>query len=432
MKKLSIFFACLVAVLGFSSCQEDTDPQYQNPTQFVLNTPALANQLYELTEDGTIDLSWSQPDYGYAATAKYKVQVSLDGVDSTYVECNTIYTTCYAQIKMKEIAEAICILRGIESEDDYTDEPARKLYVRVHSYIAGVEGSDIISNAVVLNQVKEYCAIQSPGYIYLIGNEHNWIGPDAGNAAALADWRLFESPTAIGSRIYSGVFNFSPSTNFYDENGNLLGVLFRFYTELTGWDGGASVGLQAEDNPVTVTLTDGAYNGNLVSPGKGSIQILDWQGGSIKITVNLNNSTVILEAGGVDTNGKKFIYLVGTPTGWADPLEANAAHYENYKLYDLEDNGVYTGTFDIEPNENGVYFRFYESLAGWGNDGELPSFGPAAKDGENTEIVYDANGTFSGTGTPGKGSWFFPATWTGGRVAMEVDMVNYKVTFTQK
>ncbi len=413
MKKLSIFFACLVAVLGLSSCQEDTDPQYQNPTQFVLNTPALANQLYELSEDGTIDLSWSQPDYGYAATAKYKVQISLDGVDSTYVECNTEYKTCYAQVKASEIAEAICILRGIESEDDYTDEPARKVWVRIHSYISGIEGSDIVSNAVVLNQVKEYCAIQSPGYIYLIGNVGNWTGPDAGNAAALADWRLFESETAIGSKIYSGVFDMPAGD-----------LIFRFYTELSGWDGGASVGLQAEDNPVTVTLTDGAYNGTLVSPGKGSIQILGWEGGSMKITVNLNTMSVILEAGGVDTNGKKFIYIVGPVSGWTEPSEANSAHYENFKLYDLEDNGIYSATFDLAADQG--TFRFYKALTGW--DGGA-SYGSQAEDAAVDITLTD--GVYQGNAVDGKGSWNITG-WEGGKLAISVDTNTNKVTFTQK
>lgn len=413
MKKLSIFFACLVAVLGFSNCQEDTDPQYQNPTQFVLNTPALANQLYELSEEGTIDLSWSQPDYGYAATAKYKVQISLDGVDSTYVECNTEYKTCYAQVKMSEVAEAICILRGIESEDDYTDEPARKVWVRIHSYISGIEGSDIVSNAVVLNQVKEYCAIQSPGYIYLIGNVGGWTGPDAGNAAALANWRLFESETAIGSRIYSGVFDMPAGD-----------LIFRFYTELSGWDGGASVGLQTEDNPVTVTLTDGAYNGNLVSPGKGSIQILGWEGGSMKITVNLNTMSVILEAGGVDTNGKKFIYIVGPVSGWTEPSEANSAHYENFKLYDLEDNGIYSATFDLAADQG--TFRFYKALTGW--DGGA-SYGSQAVDAAVDITLTD--GVYQGNAVDGKGSWNI-AGWEGGKLAISVDTNTNKVTFTQK
>ena len=415
MKKLSILFACLVAVLGFSSC-EDTDPQYQNPTKFVLNTPALANQLYELSADGTIDLSWSQPDYGYAATAAYYVQVSLDGTDSTFVECGTKYVKCYAQVKASEVAEAICKLRGIESEDDYTDEPARKVYFRVRALIDGIEGSEILSNVIALNQVKEYCAIQSPGYIYLIGNVGGWTGPDAANADALAKWRLFESATAIGSKIYSGVFDMPAGE-----------LIFRFYTELTGWDGGASVGMQAEDNPVAIQLVDGMYNGTLVAPGKGSVQILDWAGGSMKITVNLSGKvpSMIIEAGGVDTNGKKFIYIVGAVSGWTEPSEANSAHYEDYKLYDLEDNGVYSATFDMAADQG--MFRFYNTLCGWaGTD----SFGVKENDGDNVDVEL-TDGVYTGNYVAGKGNWNI-AGWEGGKLAISVDVNTQKVTFTKK
>ena len=70
----------------------------------------------------------------------------------------TEYKSCAAQVKSKDLAEGICKLRGIENEDDYTDEPARKLYVRIHAYINGIEGSDILSNVITLESLKEYCA----------------------------------------------------------------------------------------------------------------------------------------------------------------------------------------------------------------------------------------------------------------------------------
>ena len=284
MKKLSILFACLVAVLSLNSCKEDTDPQYNEPTKFVLNTPALAAQYYELTEDGTLDLSWSQPDYGYAAAATYKVSVSLLEDFSESKELTSEYKLCYAQISGSEIAEAICNLRGIASEEDYTDEPARAVYFRVRAYINGIDGSEIISNVVKLDQVKEYCAIQSPGYIWLIGSVGGWTGPDAGNAGALAEWRLFEADDAIGSKIYSATFNMPAGS-----------LTFRFYTALTGWDGGASVGTQVDDNPITVDMSSGVYGGSLVAPGKGSIQVDNWDGSPMKITVDMNVKTVLLE-----------------------------------------------------------------------------------------------------------------------------------------
>lgn len=289
MKKISILFACLVAVLTFNSCKEDTEPQYHNPTEFKLNTPALASQYYELSEDGTLDLSWSQPNYGYAAAATYKVSVSLLEDFSDAMELSSEYVLCYAQVSEKEIAEAICKLRGVTSEENYTDEPARVVYFRVRGYIKGVEGSDIVSNVIKIDQVKEYCAIQSPGYIYLIGNysdpvNNTWVGPDAANAATLADWRLFEDADAIGSKIYSGTINMPA--------GNLV---FRFYTELTGWDGGASVGTQVEDSPIAIDMSSGMYSGGLFAPGKGSIQIDNWDGSPMKITVDMNVKSVLIE-----------------------------------------------------------------------------------------------------------------------------------------
>ena len=225
MKKLSILFACLVAVLSLNSCKEDTDPQYNNPTEFKLNTPALASQYYELTADGTLDLSWSQPDYGYAAAAVYKVSISLLEDFSEAKELTSEYKLCYAQIPGSEIAEAICNLRGIESEDDYTDEPARAVYFRVSAKINGIEGSEIVSNVIKIDQVKEYCAIQSPGFIYIVGALTGWTGPDAGAAGHYADFRLFESANAIGSKVYTGIFDVPAGQ-----------AMFRFYTALTGWD----------------------------------------------------------------------------------------------------------------------------------------------------------------------------------------------------
>ena len=280
MKKL-IFLYGIIAIL-FNSCVED-DTQYVDTT-FILNTPALANQYYELTEDGTVDLSWSQPFSNYADETLYKVQVSLEESFLDFMELSTEYEVCYAQVSSKEIAEAICKLRGITSEEEYTDEPARPVYFRVNAYVEGHEDLDVISNVIKLNQVKGYCAIQSPGFIYLIGSVGGWTGPDAGNAGALAEWRLFEADDAIGSKIYSATFNMPAGS-----------LTFRFYTELTGWDGGASVGTQVDDNPITVDMSSGKYSGVLVAPGKGSIQVDNWDGSPMKITVDLNVNSVLLE-----------------------------------------------------------------------------------------------------------------------------------------
>ena len=410
MKKLSILFACLVAVLSLNSCKEDADPQYNDPTEFKLNTPALASQYYELTADGTLDLSWSQPNYGYAAAAVYKVSISLLEDFSEAKELTSEYKICYAQIPGSEIAEAICNLRGIESEDDYTDEPARVVYFRVSAQIKGIEGSEIVSNVIKIDQVKEYCAIQSPGFIYVVGAFTDWTGPDAGAAGHYADFRLFESANAIGSKVYTGIFDIPAGQ-----------AMFRFYTALTGWDAD-SYGSQTDDSPIDCVLDGGVFNGPIVK-GKGSFNFPDWAGGKMKITVNMNNMSVIMEEGGVDTSNSPFIYLVGAPSGWTAPLADNAAHYEAWKLFDVEGNGVYVGTFQVNAGE--FIFRFYKELTGW----EAASFGSQVED--NPIDIALTDGVDTGAATDGKGSWNCP-DWAGGKVEVKVDMKNFQVTFTQK
>ncbi len=288
MKKFSyILFGLLGLLMAATACEEpaDENPVLQKPTKFELNTPVMSTQYIELTATSTIKLTCSQPDYGYAAAANYYAQIALseDGFnnEATYKEINeNPYTDC-ANIELvgEEVAIAICNLRGITTEEGYTDEPARKIYVRLRAEIPGdPETSSIVSNVVVLEQVKGYFALKLPGYIYLIGDCGGWTGPDAGNAASLAGWRLFEAADAIGSKVYTGTFQIEAGK-----------ATFRFYTELTGWDGGASVGAQVEDNPVVCEMEGGIYSGLAVA-GKGSFQFPTWEGGLMKITVDLANA----------------------------------------------------------------------------------------------------------------------------------------------
>ena len=77
MKKIASFFATLAAVAALSSCSQDDSPVLQKPTEFKLNTPPFAEQLYQLTDDGQIILTCSQPDYGVGVETTYGVEISL-------------------------------------------------------------------------------------------------------------------------------------------------------------------------------------------------------------------------------------------------------------------------------------------------------------------------------------------------------------------
>ena len=173
-----------VVVFGLCSCEDDKDPVLQKPTEFVLNQPATSELYYALNPTATLNLTFSQPNYGPGIIAKYFVQVSLTREFTDFVQLSEEYTTCSVNVPESSIAEAMCKLRGVTNEDNYTDEPARPVYFRVLStvedYLGGKEdaaGYSILSNVVCLSQVKDYYAVKLPGKIYLVGNCNGWNEP---------------------------------------------------------------------------------------------------------------------------------------------------------------------------------------------------------------------------------------------------------------
>ncbi len=290
MKKIAYIFAIGAALLATTSCKQNTEPKFDRAMSMELNTPPLANQLFTLTPEGVIDLSWSQPDWGFAAAAKYQVEASFEedfhyyenDTPANYFVMPTVYTKCAAQVKMEDLAVAICTLRGISDPAQYTDEPARPVYLRIHGYIDGILESSVYSNSILLEQVKEYCAVRVPGKLYLVGSPEGWLGPEESNAAHYADWALLEPEDAIDSKVYSGSFAIPAAP------------MFRFYTALTGWDAD-SWGSQKDDNPLDFKLTDGQFNGTIDGPGfKGSYNFADYSGGTMNFKVDLNEKTLLI------------------------------------------------------------------------------------------------------------------------------------------
>ena len=96
MRKLYITAALFIGALAFSACEDqDITPVLQEPTTFVLNTPAYVNGTYDLAKSTSLELTCSQPDYGFTAATSYAVEVSLtgkfDGVESA--KLGTTYST---------------------------------------------------------------------------------------------------------------------------------------------------------------------------------------------------------------------------------------------------------------------------------------------------------------------------------------------------
>ena len=296
MIKSALGLLCCVCL--FTACSDDNDanPVIQTPTQFVVNTPAMAEQYIQLSQSNKVILSWSQPDYGFNAKAVYKVQVGL--VENGTIKWNeengqpkyleTPFTSCNVNISGEEIATAICELDGITSEtiDNYVDKGFREIAMRVRaSYVTEtpekeIPGTEIVSNIVTFKHMAAYCAVKSPGIIYLVGNCTGWTEPSEKNAGHYASWRVVE--TAIGSNVFVGTFEMPAGD-----------LQFRFYTKLTGWEDD-SMGPQVDDAGVESEFTEGVFEGD-IDAGKGTWLFHNFPGGNLKVTVDMTQKKVKFE-----------------------------------------------------------------------------------------------------------------------------------------
>lgn len=293
MNKISIFCASIIAACSMASCGEDTDPQLQKPTEFTLNTPALASQFYQLTEGGTIDLTCTQPDYGASVITTYQVEVSLDegfqsvaqNVDGSgdapaYVTVPGTYKTAKMQISEDMLARSISKLRGIQTIDEYdmiNTVFQGPVYIRLVAQVMNEEYTRITSNVIALQNVRSYRAVLEAGRIYMVGD------------ACIAGWNVDPTNTVcplieteIGNSLYVGYYELT------------TGGYFRFYTALTGdWDTN-TYGPGADGTNIEVAATP--FSGAFLE-GKGN-WVCTWSGGMTKITVDFGSMKVTFEEAG--------------------------------------------------------------------------------------------------------------------------------------
>lgn len=433
MKKLYILASLAVASLGFTSCEADKEPVYHDPqpATFVLNTPPMANQLYILESSSAVDLTTSQPDYGVATVTNYSVDVTLDdsfveAADGKEANYKTITPKAPTQARIsldaKALDEALCQLKGITTFAEWPEEGVEpvKVTMRAHAWISGFPNSECVSNDVVLQAVQLYNPYpEGDRVIYWVGDVSGWVVGEADAAAKYADWVLTE--TGKGTNIYVGAFDIPAGSKN-----------FRFYTQLGDW-GKGSIG-SSSDGSVNKEF-DPTKDGVQLDPvagGQGNWSTpATWEGGFVTFTVNLSDYnvddpagstvTVLAQKGNYDFSKMNFIYLVGDCSAWSVDADNATEIYANYKLYDYDSNGVYTGTFDIA--EGKATFRFYSELGNWDKN----SIGSQTDD--NPLEVTMTDGNYAGACVSGKGSWKF-TDWTGGKMKMVVDTNNMTVDFS--
>lgn len=204
MKKLIYSLALIAVALGFGGCKETWD---ENPvlvghegtiTANFLNQPVLKDYPLMITNDnktGSMLLTCSQPDYGYAAVATYKVQISLTQDFAEYQEISQAFYDC-DQIKPVngDIAAAIEKLSGVKTEADLP-LPYQPMYVRLRSFIEqSPNNTEYISNVVSFEKVSaDYLAIWVEGVpvnLYIRGGMNDWGGTTPGVDGKPGPWQF--------------------------------------------------------------------------------------------------------------------------------------------------------------------------------------------------------------------------------------------------
>lgn len=425
----------LLAAAGLASCVTDEEPKLQKPTEFVLNTPPMANQLYVFDCDSKgnsindITFTVSQPNYGgVATTPTYTVQVARsiedfakwdaeqnapetpdtpdtpegDGTraDELPLTAMVDYSSTDATLTIdgEKFCNAVNTIYGLTLANA-KDEP-HPVAVRVFASIANASYADIWSNPIAIN-VRSYVK-PVPDRIWIIGQCSGWN---------ITNEEMYLEEEEIGSKIYVGDYTIKAGE-----------FMFRFYDVLGNWDH-FSIGSQVDDNPIDIKDAAGEVITELPEDGitlpciqetggvnpKGSWNIPGWQGGKVHFVVDLNNNTVTLSPGQA-----KKVYLVGAPNGWNINSDAMA-------LVEREEGtGIYTGTIEI--NAGDFQFRFYSQLGDW----ETNSLGAGEPDSP-VDITVGASG-YTGPVVNGKGSWKYDA-WPGGQCQMTLDLKKMEVTF---
>ena len=196
---LSLFL--LSSLCFFTACSDDngSNPTVRQPGTFVLNTPSYSSCLVDLLNTETLQLSTSQPDYGYTAAVVYRIQVSLtDSWNVSYDEAKddetgeTIpdYATVdesYNKVKISAstalVDEAIMKVGGWESVDQIPE--SQEVYLRLQAslanYATGVESHPCYSNSVKLNVEPYFMELKGkdPVLWYLVGScvgDGSWKG----------------------------------------------------------------------------------------------------------------------------------------------------------------------------------------------------------------------------------------------------------------
>lgn len=195
--KSSLLLLCGLSLLTACTNDREDNPILQAPTNFVLNEPSVADASVDIAHSTSIELTCSQPNYGYPAATNYGkmdtwpaatnyvVQVSVDPNMKDYTELSTIYTTTTMNLDAQELASTVTaeLLAADPSLTEADFPKTTPIYFRVRAYLSKygtsdvMAGTEILSNIVSIKNARVVFSlppVTTPEHLYLIGNFCGW------------------------------------------------------------------------------------------------------------------------------------------------------------------------------------------------------------------------------------------------------------------
>ena len=183
IKSLFVGALALAAMPLMTSCDNDDDsnPTLHTPESFVLNTPAYAqNNTYDLSKAESVNLTTSQPDYGFPAATEYQVEVSLDknftsvttldvpeGI--SYRTLGTVYNQANMDVDGVELNNAIVALYQAAHNGEDPSGIVMPAYIRLTAHISGTDAGWCASNVITLPKVTVSYIATVPTEVYVSG-----------------------------------------------------------------------------------------------------------------------------------------------------------------------------------------------------------------------------------------------------------------------
>lgn len=170
----------------FAACSDDNDsnPILGEPSEFVLNAPAVENAALDLGQSSKITLTCSQPDYGFPAATTYNVYVATDAnmSDATMIEINSKTTTLELDAALLASTLTDMMVQKGKVEEDFP--MTIPVYFQAEAVMTATTGTSlentrIKSNVVAINKVNlafSLPPVTAPDALYVVGNfcEWNW------------------------------------------------------------------------------------------------------------------------------------------------------------------------------------------------------------------------------------------------------------------